>query len=400
MKIILRNCLLLAILFTSFLQQSFAQDITPEKAMELVSKNSSFLKLSKADIENATVSSAYIDKISGTQLIYLQQSYLGVPIFNSIQVIALKNDDAVNLSGVRIQNPAEKSMGMDAKPSVSAKQAVSNAARKLNINVSEFAAASLSVLNVSENNQKVEFALSGMSQENIVSQLLWVPDETTGKLNLAWQVKILPPKSSDYWLIFIDAKNGVEISRLNLTLNCSWDKPEDRKMHESHTSGLSKDISTPSLLKKDAIAVSATYTIIPYGTESPSYKGFVKVTDPWLMAGASNNAVSLGWHNDGTKDYDITRGNNVWAKEDIKGDNTNTGIPATSTTSLPNLNFNFPYNIDSSTSFPANKSAAITNLFYWNNVMHDLTYQYGFDEVSGNFQNNNQGRGGKGYFCN
>ena len=29
--------------------------------------------------------------------------------------------------------------------------------------------------------------------------------------------------------------------------------------------------------------------------------------------------------------------------------------------------------------------------------MHDLSYQYGFDEVSGNFQQNNLGRGGKGY---
>ena len=28
--------------------------------------------------------------------------------------------------------------------------------------------------------------------------------------------------------------------------------------------------------------------------------------------------------------------------------------------------------------------------------MHDVMYQYGFDEVSGNFQNNNLGRGGIG----
>lgn len=28
--------------------------------------------------------------------------------------------------------------------------------------------------------------------------------------------------------------------------------------------------------------------------------------------------------------------------------------------------------------------------------MHDLFYQYGFDEVSGNFQQNNFGKGGRG----
>ncbi|MCB1055290.1 MAG: M36 family metallopeptidase, partial [Acidobacteria bacterium] len=38
--------------------------------------------------------------------------------------------------------------------------------------------------------------------------------------------------------------------------------------------------------------------------------------------------------------------------------------------------------------------AAIVNLFYANNIVHDILYHYGFDEVSGNFQENNYGRGG------
>jgi uncharacterized repeat protein (TIGR01451 family) len=46
--------------------------------------------------------------------------------------------------------------------------------------------------------------------------------------------------------------------------------------------------------------------------------------------------------------------------------------------------------------WPANQKAAITNLFYWNNIIHDLSYLYGFDEVSGNFQNYNFDRGGAG----
>lgn len=40
-------------------------------------------------------------------------------------------------------------------------------------------------------------------------------------------------------------------------------------------------------------------------------------------------------------------------------------------------------------------NASITNLFVWNNLIHDVFYQYGFDEVSGNFQESNFGRGGK-----
>jgi extracellular elastinolytic metalloproteinase len=40
--------------------------------------------------------------------------------------------------------------------------------------------------------------------------------------------------------------------------------------------------------------------------------------------------------------------------------------------------------------------AAVTNLFYWCNVAHDVFHGYGFDEASGNFQANNYGRGGVG----
>ena len=38
----------------------------------------------------------------------------------------------------------------------------------------------------------------------------------------------------------------------------------------------------------------------------------------------------------------------------------------------------------------------MTNLFYWNNVIHDLHYLYGFNEAAGNFQQNNYGKGGQG----
>ncbi|MFK7935064.1 MAG: M36 family metallopeptidase [Saprospiraceae bacterium] len=50
-------------------------------------------------------------------------------------------------------------------------------------------------------------------------------------------------------------------------------------------------------------------------------------------------------------------------------------------------------------SFP-NRDAAIVNLFYWNNLMHDVFYHFGFTETGRNFQNtNNYGadmRGGVG----
>jgi len=38
--------------------------------------------------------------------------------------------------------------------------------------------------------------------------------------------------------------------------------------------------------------------------------------------------------------------------------------------------------------------ASTTNSFYMINMLHDIFYNYGFDEASGNFQKNNYGKGG------
>ena len=61
---------------------------------------------------------------------------------------------------------------------------------------------------------------------------------------------------------------------------------------------------------------------------------------------------------------------------------------------VSNFYFDFELNFDQP---PVGyQDASITNLFYMNNMMHDIWYQYGFDEASGNFQENNYGNGGIG----
>ncbi len=56
----------------------------------------------------------------------------------------------------------------------------------------------------------------------------------------------------------------------------------------------------------------------------------------------------------------------------------------------------FDFAIDLNQNPALNTAPYITNLFYWNNITHDVLYQYGFDEASGNFQENNYGNGGAG----
>jgi hypothetical protein len=104
-------------------------------------------------------------------------------------------------------------------------------------------------------------------------------------------------------------------------------------------------------------------------------------------------ASPFGWHDwDGVAgpDFTDTKGNNVLSNEDRNGNNGNGGTADGGAT----LTFDFPYNLPQ---VPVNfLDGALTNLFYMNNMMHDILYHYGFDEASGNFQKNNYGNPGNG----
>jgi len=134
---------------------------------------------------------------------------------------------------------------------------------------------------------------------------------------------------------------------------------------------------------------SGTYRVIPFEYESPNHSPFKLLTNVENL-----NASPFGWHDtDGVigPEYSITRGNNVWAKEDFLGNNSANG---TSPDGGQNLIFDFPYGgvgVTASTYI----EAATTNLFYMNNIMHDVWYQYGFNESNGNFQENNYDKSGK-----
>ena len=88
-----------------------------------------------------------------------------------------------------------------------------------------------------------------------------------------------------------------------------------------------------------------------------------------------------------------TRGNNVDAHLDLNADNIADTPRPLGSGSAP---VTFDFELDLSQQPSTYRSAAVTNLFYWCNVVHDRLYQLGFTETAGNFQNNNFGRGGVG----
>ncbi|HEY0407497.1 MAG TPA: M36 family metallopeptidase, partial [Pyrinomonadaceae bacterium] len=104
--------------------------------------------------------------------------------------------------------------------------------------------------------------------------------------------------------------------------------------------------------------------------------------------------TTAGWMGTST----TTTGNNVEAYLDTNADNApdaNNGAGLSNGhATAANQDFTFPF---STTVDPRTQQAAVvTNLFYFNNIMHDFSYGLGFTETSGNFQTNNFGRGGTG----
>lgn len=132
----------------------------------------------------------------------------------------------------------------------------------------------------------------------------------------------------------------------------------------------------------------ASYTALSLPAESPGEGTFITLVDP-----QDPTASPFGWHDtDGIAgaEFTDTRGNNAFVQEDQDGDNAGGARPDGGAA----LVFDFSY--DDTQAPTTNIDAASTNLFVQNNVLHDILYQYGFDEASGNFQQNNYGNGGLG----
>jgi extracellular elastinolytic metalloproteinase len=127
----------------------------------------------------------------------------------------------------------------------------------------------------------------------------------------------------------------------------------------------------------------------PWGINDPTEGERVIVTDPF-----DRQSSEFGWHSDGTKNYNTTRGNNGIAQDNWANKT------ASEYYNLPrpvnaDLKFHYPYSTNES-DFQSYANASVTQLFYTANVYHDLLHKLGFDEKAGNFEINNNGASGVG----
>lgn len=400
----MRKFLLLLVAMVSLsVLQAQVNEADAVAAKQLIAKNAGAIGLTAKDQQNSLISSTYVSP-DGLRMVYLQQSYLGIPVYNQMQVLAFMGDKLVSNAGGRLPSLDKLLPNASGFPNVSAVSAVNTALADAKVTPLELA---IPIYN-STDGHKFEFGRLGATTENIKAELLWYPVEGKNDIRLVWQVFVTPINSSDYWLIRVDANTNAVVDRTNLTITCQWDKENhsiEEHIAKKHGEVAANRFNMVEARKEDTrkfeyrpfLINTATYRVVKYPAESPQHPGGTPSlhTDPWTQA--PGNATSLKWNSDPT-DYNITRGNNVYAQEDRDNNNNTFGTPGNSTTAIPNLTFDYAYDFTKSPTdvTSVNQQAAIVNVFYWNNIIHDISYTYGFDEVSGNFQNDNQGRGGLG----
>lgn len=370
--------------------------IDDAKIRSLIESNASAIRMSSSDRQSGVIKNAYYSSQSGVFLVYLQQTYKGVDVYNAIQTLAFKDDKLVSSTGAVIPKIASRVNNTEGTPALRPENAVMAAARHLNLPV----ASSAKPIKYTAGDKEAEFGNLGISSENIKTNLVWMPVNNGRKLVLCWQVQVQPNKTPDHWLVRIDAATGEYVNKSNLTVKCNWTIPHNHtnSCYVDEEYAGEGDAPVPGNFKDPASINSAKYRVLPYPFEAPNTPGAAPavVTNPWTLSPANSPATSLKWNDDGNNSYAITRGNNVYAQEDHDANDNTIGKPGKSITPVPDLNFDYAVDFDGEPTDSLNMGFALTNLFYWNNIMHDLTYQYGFDEVAGNFQANNQGRGGKG----
>ena len=130
-------------------------------------------------------------------------------------------------------------------------------------------------------------------------------------------------------------------------------------------------------------------------TSNDRYNVFVE--DPGkgaqtIVTGGVRAGSPSGWLGTGAQTAQNITGNNVHAYLDADSNNS----PDAGGTAVTNGDFLTAADLAQQPSSTTNRYVAIQNLFYQNNLIHDILYTHGFTEAAGNFQSNNFGLGGQG----
>jgi extracellular elastinolytic metalloproteinase len=328
-------------------------------AMQFVAANAKALGLETADLKGMKRTDAVYTKQNDVWHLYFEQVHNGIGVYNAQMHVNITGDGRVlSVNNGFVPGLARIAPALQARMPLD--MAVESAMRFAGLKVPK-----PRVLSVSQGPQQVtRVSNEGISQKAIDGELKLLPIRP-GEVSLVWNFQI-DALDGTMWDINVDAVSG---KTWNLA---TWTAADSYKVYG------------------DAANTSAT-------VESPNHTTPLPPADARTVATNPANAVAspFGWHDTNGAagaESTLTIGNNVSAYTDVDANNQ----PDAGSSPSGGAALNFIPPLDLTLAPSGYRPAAVVNLFYLNNIIHDVQYQYGFDERAGNFQVNNYGRGGAG----
>ncbi|KAJ3028326.1 UNVERIFIED_CONTAM: Fungalysin/Thermolysin Extracellular metalloproteinase 5 [Siphonaria sp. JEL0065] len=315
------------------------------------------------DAKNVKVSNAVYSPDSKFHHIHITETYNGLPIVNAVSNVNI--DASGNIVSVyhsfvpaAVKNTAAKRDS----PVVSLEQAVLQFAEAKGFKTTD-------KLTVSKNGGN-DFIVTGATFAVNPIQASEKYYQTATGLVRVWDLSI---EQKDVWQnAFVSSENGEIVGVAN------W-SAEYRAEEPAPASAIGRDLTVRAL--------DAVYNVLSIGKRNPSTDQLAQVKSPWTANGSPK-----GWH---SSRNDLS-GNNAWVQSNPKGLSNIAQIKALPRPTSSSMAFNYRFDATKGSESQENNNAATTNLFYTVNAVHDIFYNYGFDEKAGNFQDDNLGKGGAG----
>lgn len=381
----MKKIALILVFLTSAL--GFSQDMKA-KIQSYLEQNKTSLKLTSQDISDWFIESDGNSDVTKIDNYFIKQRYQNIEIYNAVSNVWVKNGEVINVANRFLPNISQKVN--TTTPSLNVLEGLSKAFDLLNVTSSS----NQIIETISANEFKI--SNGALTEDPIHAELVY--QVVKNNLKLAWNFTFYTPDYKHLWDIRIDAVNGTLLGKNDMVISCGFDN------HGASAQTVDKSALFNKSFFKDQMTSplqiqGGSYRVIPFNYVSPLESPRVLISNPENAA-----ASPKGWHDANTLTgttaslkYTYTRGNNVWARSDYGGVNPT----ATSTTSTANgyapdggAALSFDYSYPGTSAQPKSYiDAACTNLFYMNNVCHDLWYLYGFNEANGNFQQDNHNQG-------
>ncbi len=372
--------ILIALIFLSPNGLFAQKESSLEIALKYLDAQKETLNLTSDDISEYHVNDLYTTKHNGVTHVYLKQKHQNIEVNEAIFNINILSDGKVLNFGNRFVSNLNEKINTTT-PSIAPELAVQRV-------IDHFEIKTTGSIELQSRTSDLEFIFSpeGLALEPIEVELAYeVVDLET--VQLVWKVRYYQLDAQHWWNARVDAVSGRFIKADDYVVRCNFETPGATCSNEEHSHDFVNHASSKTETAESMVMGNA-YNVYPIPVQGPTFGARTIVTDP-----ANLEASPFGWHDtDGMpgSEFTITRGNNAHAYQDVF--NLNRSLDD-EPDGGEDLEFDFP--LDLSTNLPYTQiDPAITNLFYWTNIAHDLWYQYGFDEESGNFQTNNYGNGG------